>query len=49
MQPFRIAVPDAEPADLRDRLHRTRRPDAEPVDDWSQGVPPAYLRELCVR
>ena len=47
MEPFRIAVPDAELADLRDRLLRTRSPDAEPVDDWSQGVPLAYLRELC--
>jgi pimeloyl-ACP methyl ester carboxylesterase len=47
MNPFRIDIPDAELADLRDRLRRTRWPDAEPVDDWSQGVPLAYLRELC--
>jgi pimeloyl-ACP methyl ester carboxylesterase len=47
MNPFRVEVPDAELADLRDRLRRTRWPDAEPVDDWSQGVPLAYLRELC--
>ena len=26
---------------------RTRWPDAETVDDWAQGVPLAYVRELC--
>lgn len=45
--PFRIAVPDAELADLRDRLRATRWPDRETVDDWSQGVPLSYARELC--
>ena len=47
MIPFRIDVPDAELDDLRDRLSRTRWPDAEPVGDRSQGVPLAYLQELC--
>ena len=45
--PFRIDVPDAELSDLRERLLRTRWPEAETVDDWSQGVPLAYLRALC--
>ena len=45
--PFRIDVPEAELADLRRRLRRTRWPEREPVADWSQGVPLAYLRELC--
>jgi pimeloyl-ACP methyl ester carboxylesterase len=45
--PYRIEVPDAELADLRERLDRTRWPPREPVDDWSQGVPLDYLRELC--
>jgi pimeloyl-ACP methyl ester carboxylesterase len=45
--PFRIDIPDAELTDLTDRLRRTRWPDPEPVGDWSQGVPLAYLRELC--
>jgi epoxide hydrolase len=45
--PFRIDIPDAELAELRERLLRTRWPDAEPVGDWSQGVPLAYLRDLC--
>jgi len=45
--PFRIEVPEAELLDLRERLERTRWPEAEPVDDWSQGVPLAYMRDLC--
>jgi pimeloyl-ACP methyl ester carboxylesterase len=45
--PFRIAVPDAELDELRDRLARTRWPDRETVDDWSQGVPLSEVRELC--
>ena len=44
--PFRIAVPDADLDDLRARLARTRWPDAECVDDWTQGIPLAYTREL---
>ena len=47
LTPFKIEIPDAELRDLRDRLRRTRWPEAETVDDWSQGVPLAYLRELC--
>ena len=42
-----IDVSDADLADLRDRLTRTRWPEAETVDDWSQGIPLAYTRELC--
>ena len=44
---FRIEIPDADLDDLRDRLHRTRWPEADTVDGWSQGVPLAYLQELC--
>ena len=39
IQPFTIDVPDEDLDDLRRRLHDTRRPDAEVVDDWSQGIP----------
>ncbi len=46
IRPFRIDVPDAVLEDLRDRLTRTRWPEAECVDDWSQGMPLAYTREL---
>src|SRR5215471_7747928 len=45
--PFRLDIPDHELDDLRDRLHRTRWPEAETVDDWSQGIPLAYVQELC--
>ena len=44
---FRVNVPDEELNDLRRRLVSTRWPERETVDDWSQGVPLAYLRELC--
>ncbi|HEY5647594.1 MAG TPA: epoxide hydrolase, partial [Pseudomonadales bacterium] len=37
---------DADLADLNERLQRTRFPDAETPDDWSQGLPLAYAREL---
>jgi epoxide hydrolase len=45
--PFTAAIPEAELDDLRERLARTRWPEAEPVDDWSQGIPLEYLREVC--
>ncbi len=46
IRPFRIAVPDDELTDLRERLNRTRWPERECVADWSQGVPLDYTREL---
>jgi len=46
INPFRIAVADADLDDLRSRLARTRWPEAECVDDWSQGIPLDYTREL---
>jgi len=45
--PFRVSVPDEDVDELRRRLRSTRWPDPPTVGDWSQGVPPAYLRELC--
>ena len=45
--PFRIDVSGDEVRDLRERLQRARWPERETVEDWSQGVPLAYLRELC--
>jgi pimeloyl-ACP methyl ester carboxylesterase len=44
---FRIDVPEAQLEDLRARLRGARWPERETVDDWSQGVPLAYLSELC--
>ena len=46
-RPFIIDVPDVALQDLRDRLARTRWPERETVDDWSQGIPLAYVEELC--
>jgi pimeloyl-ACP methyl ester carboxylesterase len=47
VEPFRIDVPEAELDDLRQRLSATRWPERETVDDWSQGVPLEYMKELC--
>ena len=47
VEPFTLAVPDAELEDLRARLRATRWPEPETVADWSQGIPLDYVRELC--
>ena len=47
ISPFRIDTPAEVLDDLRRRLHATRWPEAEPVDDWSQGIPLAYLQDVC--
>jgi pimeloyl-ACP methyl ester carboxylesterase len=46
LKPFRIDVPSEVLDDLQARLAHTRWPEAECVDDWSQGIPLAYTREL---
>lgn len=46
LRPFRIDIPEAALDDLRRRLAATRWADASPVDDWSRGVPPGYLKQL---
>ena len=43
---FVIDVDDAQLNDLRSRLDNTRFPEAETPDDWSQGVPLSYAREI---
>jgi epoxide hydrolase len=43
---FSVDISNAAIDDLRDRLARTRWPDAETVSDWSQGIPLSYVREL---
>ncbi|HEX6932645.1 MAG TPA: epoxide hydrolase [Streptosporangiaceae bacterium] len=45
--PFRIDISDAELDDLRSRLGQTRWPERETVDDWTQGIPLDYVRDLC--
>src|SRR5438445_11915297 len=46
LEPFRIAVPDAVLADVRERRARTRFPDEIPGSGWTYGTNLAYLREL---
>ncbi|MGB0112842.1 MAG: epoxide hydrolase [Ilumatobacteraceae bacterium] len=45
--PFTIDVADAVLDDLRSRLHNTRWPERELVDDWSQGTPLGYVQDVC--
>ena len=47
IRPFSIKVDDEVLADLKARLLRTRWPEAELVDDCSQGVPLHWIREIC--
>jgi len=47
IEPFRIAASDADLDDLRRRLRATRWPEREVVDDWSQGIPLAYVQDVC--
>jgi pimeloyl-ACP methyl ester carboxylesterase len=47
VRPFTISVPEEEVEELRSRLRRTRWPEPATVDDWSQGVPLDYAREVC--
>jgi epoxide hydrolase len=49
VEPFRLAVPEHQLQDLRERLARTRWPSEVPEADWSRGVPLARLRELAER
>jgi hypothetical protein len=45
IRPFRVEISDAVIDDLHERLARTRWPETEPVDDWSMGIPLAYVQE----
>jgi pimeloyl-ACP methyl ester carboxylesterase len=46
VRPFRIDVPEEDLVDLRRRIQATRLPEKEPVEDASQGVQLAAMREL---
>lgn len=45
--PFKIEIPDAALADLRERLSRTRWAHEFANEDWAYGTQGAALRELC--
>ena len=44
--PFKINIDNRQLADLNQRLEQTRWPDAETPNDWSQGIPLAYMQEI---
>ncbi len=46
IKPLEITIDESAIADLKDRLARTRWPDAETPDDWSQGIPLSYTKEV---
>jgi epoxide hydrolase len=45
--PFRIDIPEDQIVDLKRRLRTTRWPDHETPGDWTQGIPLAYMKEVC--
>ena len=45
-QAFRLHVPDAAIADLKERLGRTRWPDEPPLESWTTGSSLAYMKTL---
>ena len=47
IQPYKIHVSDEILSDLHERLKRTRWPEKELVEDWSQGIPLGYVQEMC--
>ena len=47
IEPFHVEITDAQIADLRERLGRTRWPDQLPGTGWDLGTDATFLRELC--
>ena len=47
ISPYQISVSDEVLEDLHDRLAKTRWPEKELVEDWSQGIPLSYVQEMC--
>ncbi|UYM06459.1 epoxide hydrolase family protein [Solicola gregarius] len=46
VRPFEVAIPQAALDDLRARLENTRFATEVPGDDWAQGAPVSYLRDM---
>jgi pimeloyl-ACP methyl ester carboxylesterase len=46
IRPFKIQVPDATLRDLKERLAKTRWPDAAPGEAWQYGVDLNYVKSL---
>ena len=47
IEPFHLNIDQSALDDLQRRLAATRWPEAETVDDWTQGVPLGQLQALC--
>lgn len=47
IESFQINIHENELEDLQRRLRATRWPDRETTNDWSQGIPLAYVQEVC--
>ena len=43
---FSLDVPENELEDLKKRLELTRWPEKETPDDWTQGIPLSYMKEI---
>ncbi len=46
MRPYTVSIDQSALDDLQARLALTRLPEKETVDDWDQGLPLAYAKEL---
>jgi len=46
IKPFSISVGDDVLDDLKSRLRNTRWPEAELVEDWSQGAPLKWIKDI---
>jgi pimeloyl-ACP methyl ester carboxylesterase len=47
IKPYRISIGDDVLDDLKSRLRNTRWPEAELVEDWSQGAPLKWIKDIC--
>ncbi len=47
IDPFVLNIDQHQLDDLKERLARTRWPEKETVNDWSQGAPLAQVQALC--
>ena len=43
---FSIAIPESKLEDLKKRLELTRWPEKETPEDWTQGIPLSYMKEI---
>ncbi|MGI9292563.1 MAG: epoxide hydrolase family protein [Pseudomonadales bacterium] len=47
IEPYVVNIAEEQLEDLRRRLENVRWPDRETPNDWSQGIPLAYMRQVC--